>query len=191
MQSNQRHGGKRPGAGRKQGSGKWKEPTATIRLPVSVCESLQNKLNAPEQQAPPGGYLPAFNPAKLRLPLYMSKVPAGYPATADDHIERRIDLNAALVKNKDTTFMVKVKGDSMTGANILDGDMLIVDRSLPAKSGRIVVAAIQGEVTVKRFKIKQGESWLLPENPAYQPMRITAETDCTIWGVVTQAIHPL
>ncbi|MGB8856868.1 MAG: translesion error-prone DNA polymerase V autoproteolytic subunit [Burkholderiales bacterium] len=191
MQSNQQHGGKRAGAGRKPGSSKWKEPTTTIRLPVSVCASLQNKLKASERQAPVDGYLPALNPLVLRLPLYMSKVPAGFPATADDHIEQRLDLNKALVKNKDTTFMVKVKGDSMTGANIQDGDMLIVDRSLPAKSGRIVVAAILGEVTVKRLKIKKGESWLFPENPAYEPMRITAESDCTIWGVVTQAIHPL
>ncbi|MGB8339553.1 MAG: translesion error-prone DNA polymerase V autoproteolytic subunit [Burkholderiales bacterium] len=191
MQLNQRHGGKRRGAGRKPGSGKWKEPTATIRLPVSVCQSLQNKLNVPERQVPPDGYLPALNPLVLQLPLYMSKVPAGFPATADDYIEKRLDLNLALVKNKDTTFMVKVKGDSMTGANIQDGDMLIVDRSLPAKSGRIVVAAIQGEVTVKRFKIKKGESWLMPENPAYEPMLISADSDCTIWGVVTQAIHPL
>ncbi len=191
MKLNQQHGGKRPGAGRKPGSGKWKEPTATIRLPVSVCASLQNKLNVSERQAPGEAYLPALHPVVLQLPLYLSKVPAGFPATANDQVERRIDLNTALIKNKDTTFMVTVKGDSMTGANIQDGDMLIVDRSIPAKSGRIVVAAIQGEVTVKRYKIKQGESWLFPENPAYEPMHITAESDCTIWGVVTQAIHPL
>ncbi len=191
MKLNQTHGGKRRGAGRKPGKGKWREPTVAIRLPVSVCETLQNKLNATERQAPHDSYLPALNPVMLQLPLYLSKVPAGFPATADDYVEQRVDLNTALVKNKDTTFMVKVKGDSMTGANIQDGDLLIVDRSLPAKSGRIVVAAIRGEVTVKRFKIKQGESWLLPENAAYQPLRITAESDCTIWGVVTQAIHAL
>jgi DNA polymerase V len=191
MQSNHRHGGKRPGAGRKPGSGKWKEPTATIRLPVGVLATLQNKLNEAERQAPRDGYLPALNPVVMRVPLYLSKVPAGFPAAADDQIEKLIDLNQLLIEDVNDTFMSRVTGLSMIGVNIFDGDLVLVKRSLPPKSGDIVVATVQGDITVKTLRVEQGQPWLCPENPNFKAIKVTPESECRIWGVVTDVIHSL
>jgi DNA polymerase V len=192
MQSNQSHGGKRVGAGRKPGSGrKWREATQAIRLPASVCESLQNKLNEAKRQAPMDAYLPALNPVVLQLPLYLSKVPAGFPVVADDYVEKLIDLNQLLIQDVNDSFMTWVTGLSMIGVNIFDGDLVLVERSIPPKSGDIVVATLQGEVTVKTLRIEDGQPWLCPENPDFKAIKITAESECRIWGVVTNVIHSL
>src|SRR5262249_5332353 len=105
-----------------------------------------------------------------------------------DYVERSIDLNDWLVKNKLATFIVEVEGESMS-AEIHSGDRLIVDRSLDPQNGDIVVACVDGEVTVKRLVFAEGKVLLMPENPTYQPLEITDEHDFFIWGVVTHAIH--
>lgn len=89
------------------------------------------------------------------------------------------------------TFFVKVTGHSMTGASIHDGDLLIVDRSIEAVDGKIVIAAVNGELTVKRLALTSGEVWLMPENPAFSPLQLKEGLDCVIWGVVTRVIHSL
>ena len=120
---------------------------------------------------------------QLELPLFTSKVPAGFPSPADDHLEASIDLNQQFIEHPATTFFVRVQGHSMKEAGIQSGDMLIVDRSLEAKSGSIVIAVVNGELTVKRLIIENRQVWLKPENTDYEPLLITEEMDLHIWGV--------
>jgi DNA polymerase V len=125
----------------------------------------------------------------LRLPQYSSAVPAGFPSPADDHLEGNLDLNAHLIKHPHATFFTRVSGDSMTDAGIHSGDLLIVDRSLEPSDGQVVVAALDGELTVKRLLKRRGKVYLQAANPDYPPLQIHAESECIIWGVVTHAIH--
>ena len=127
----------------------------------------------------------------LQRPLFLSGVSAGFPSPADDYLDRKLDLNEHLVKNPAATFFVRVAGDSMIGAGINDNDILVVDRSLEPASGSIVIAVINGELTVKRL-LKRKDSWrLVAENPDYPDLEIIAETPLEIWGVATYAIHSL
>ena len=133
-----------------------------------------------------------FSPAeakKLELPLYVHHVAAGFPSPAEDYLEKKLDLNEYLISNPSSTFFVKVNGHSMVNAGILDGDILIVDRSKEASDKRIVIAVLNGEFTVKRIRKKSGKLLLLPENEQYPPIEVTPEMDFRIWGVVTYAIH--
>ncbi len=125
----------------------------------------------------------------LELPLFLESVSAGFPSPAEDYIEGKLDLNKYLVRNPSSTFLVRVTGDSMIGAGLNSGDLLVVDRSLGAKEGNIVIAVIDGELTVKRLGCKDGKLYLLPENSKYRPIEIKAEMQFEIWGVVTSAIH--
>lgn len=129
--------------------------------------------------------------AAMRLPLFASRVPAGFPSPADDYVDQRLDLNTHLVEHPAATFFTRVSGHSMRGAGIHDGDLLIVDRALEAQDGRIVIAAVNGELTVKRLRLRKGGAWLVPEHPDYKPLKITEGLDCVIWGVVTRVIHAL
>ncbi len=122
-------------------------------------------------------------------PLYSCGVSAGFPSPAEDYIEQRLDLNELLVQNPAATFFVRVNGDSMTGAGINHNDILVVDRSLEPANGRIVIAVIDGEFTVKRL-VKHGDTCrLVAENPDYPPIEITEDSSCEIWGVVTSSIN--
>ncbi|MBF0446727.1 MAG: repressor LexA [Magnetococcales bacterium] len=123
------------------------------------------------------------------IPLYGSTVPAGFPSPADDYVEGHLDLNQHLIDHPAATFFVRVEGSSMTGAGIHHGNILVVDRSLEAKDGDIVVAVVYGELTVKRLQHTNKKVWLIPENPQYTPLEITEEMEVTIWGVVTSAVH--
>jgi DNA polymerase V len=122
-------------------------------------------------------------------PLFIVTVPAGFPSPAEDYAEGPLDLNQHLIRHPAATFFVRVKGDSMTGVGIYSGDLLIVDRAVTPTSGSIVIAVVDGELTIKRFHQSHGQITLLPENPAYQPIEIGHHTAFTIWGVVTKAIH--
>lgn len=134
---------------------------------------------------------PAVCETVLARPLFLSGVSAGFPSPADDYLDRKLDLNEYLVKNPAATFFVRVAGDSMTGAGINDNDILIVDRSLEPCSGNIVIAVVNGELTVKRL-MRSKNSWrLLAENPTYPPLEIDEETPLEVWGVATHAIHSL
>ena len=121
-------------------------------------------------------------------PLFLARISAGFPSPADDYVESALDLNAYLVRNPAATFMVKVSGDSMLGAGIADGDLLVVDRSEEAVHGRIVVAVLDGELTVKRLHIRRDVRLLVPENPKYKPLRIESGQELQLWGVVTGVI---
>lgn len=165
-------GGRRPGAGRP----KAKEASKAIRVPLSLAEKL-------EQFRQQRG---------LKLPLYLSKVQAGFPSAAEDHIAAHLDLNEHLIKHPAATFFVRVTGDSMIQAGIHENDILIVDRSLLPAPGKIVIAAIDGQLTVKRLhKDASGHYALVAENPNYSPILIPEGSDLHIWGVVTNVIHAL
>lgn len=128
---------------------------------------------------------------RYKLPIFLGRLPAGFPSPADDYIEGKLDITKHLVKHPAATFYVRVSGDSMIGAGIHSGDLLVVDRSLEAKSGNVIVAALDGELTVKRLYQKNGLLRLLPENPDYQPIEIKLQQSFEIWGVVTSVIHQL
>lgn len=126
--------------------------------------------------------------SNITLPFFNTSVPAGFPAPALDSGEEQIDLSRILHPNPASSFIIRVKGDSMTDASIPDGCMAIVDRSIRPSTGDIVVAALNGEYTVKRL-VKAGRSWVLhPENAFYKPIVITEDTDFQVWGVVTAVI---
>ncbi len=124
----------------------------------------------------------------LNLPLVENGISAGFPSPADDFLDASIDLNKALVTNKDATFYGRVKGDSMIDAGLNDGDLLIIDKSLEPINGKIAVCFIDGEFTVKRIKIERKIIWLVAENKNYLPIKVTAENDFVIWGIVTNVI---
>ena len=161
-------GGKRKGAGRPSG-----EKTKVIRVPHDLFPKIKNFIQN----------------RGMTLPFYSSRVQAGFPSPADDHMEGKLDLNQHLISNPASTFFVKVAGDSMKDAGIFENDLLVVDRSKDPASGRIVIAAINGELTVKRLLKNRGKTFLVPENKNYKPLEITEHTDHHIWGVVTHVIH--
>jgi DNA polymerase V len=134
---------------------------------------------------------PCAAPRPVALPLFAAKVPAGFPSPADDHLEAVIDLNLHYIKRPAATFLVKVQGDSMVGAGIHNGDTLIVDRSLEAKSDSVVVAVVDGDLTVKRLRLEGGQVWLMPENANYPPIAVKEGMELHIWGVVAHVIHSL
>ena len=122
---------------------------------------------------------------KQPLPLYLSRIKAGFPSPAEDYLDKKLDLNEHLIKHPASTFFVKVKGDSMIGAGINSGDILIVDRSLEPKDKRIVVACLNGDFTVKRISKNKDKLFLMAENPKYSPIEIKEGMDFEVWGVVS------
>ena len=129
--------------------------------------------------------------SQLSLPVFASKVPAGFPSPADDFIDGTLDLND-LIERPSATFIIRVSGDSMTGSGIFDGDMLVVDRSLKARSGQIVVAVSDGDMLVKRLTQQKGLWWLIPDAPGhneFQPISMGESSE--VWGVVKNVIRTL
>ena len=168
-------GGSRTGAGRPIGTGKFLEQTKAIRLPVSEIENVMKWIQKKE----------------YKLPLYQDSVSAGFPSPAEDAIQEKLDLNELLVKHPAATFFLKVSGVSMIQAGIHHNDILVVDRSIEPSHGKIIIASINGELTVKRLSIDGKCIQLIAENKAYSPIIITEDMDLHIWGVVTNVIHSL
>lgn len=128
---------------------------------------------------------------EVSLPLAGAQISAGFPSPAADFTEGSIDLNKELIRHPSTTFYGRVRGDSMRDAGLGNGDLLVIDKSLEPKDGKIAVCYIDGEFTVKRLSLRQGECYLLPANPSYKPIRIGEEQDFLIWGIVTHVIKSL
>jgi DNA polymerase V len=166
-------GGKRKGAGRPPGKGPWKEATKPLRVPVSLLNSVTEFMET-------SGYT---------LPVYASRVPAGTPEDADDHVEKTTDLNSLLLRNPKDTFLLRVSGDSMMDVGIYENDILTVDRKLEAHNGQIVVALVDGRSTVKTFRKDRKGITLTPENKRYIPIKILPGNDFQILGVVTNVIR--
>jgi DNA polymerase V len=126
---------------------------------------------------------------KQKLPLFTARISAGFPSPAEDYLDKKLDLNEYLIKHPASTFFVRVEGDSMIDAGIHSGDILIVDRALEPNANKIVIAAVDGELTVKRIKKAGDKLYLLAENPDYPLIEITSEMNFEIWGIVTYVIH--
>jgi len=129
----------------------------------------------------------------LPLPFADEGIRAGFPSPAQDYITKSIDLNKELIQNKETTFYARVEGDSMVGAGIYDGDYVVIDKSLEASDGDYIAAYVDGEFTLKQFKrdVKHKCAWLIPYNPEFKPIKVTAENNFMVWGVVTNIIRRL
>lgn len=124
----------------------------------------------------------------LKLSYAEGGISAGFPSPADDYLDVTLDLNKALIKNPSSTFYGRVKGLSMKDAGIDDGDILIIDKSLEPKNGKIAVCFIDGEFTLKRIKIERKALYLVPANADYQPIKITEENNFMIWGIISYVI---
>lgn len=147
--------------------------TKVMRVPLEIVEQV-------ETYTKNKGY---------RIPFLSGKIPAGFPLNAENHVEEWVDLNQMVIKHPESTFMIEAMGDSMIGAGIQEKDLLIVDGSIEAKSGMIVIAAIDGEYTVKRFHNKDGKIKLLPANKEYPEIDITDKMQFYIAGVVIEMVR--
>lgn len=134
---------------------------------------------------------PKHDPVYLPLPLFGCRVPAGFPSPADDHLEESIDLNRLLVKSPASTFFIRVSGHSMRGAGIYDGDLAVVDRSLKPRLGCVVVAIVDGELTLKRMVRGAHGVALKSEHPDYPLLEFSEGNEFAVWGVATFVIHSL
>lgn len=131
---------------------------------------------------------PKGTPPK-KITLYASRPQAGFPSPGDDQVERVLDINDLVVQNPASTFFVRVEGDSMEGTGIFSGDVLVVDRAVEAKEGRIVLAAVNGEMLVKRLAKLEGRQVLLSENDQYAPIFLGEDEECYLWGVVVGSVR--
>lgn len=127
---------------------------------------------------------------ELNLPYADSSIKAGFPSPAQDYLIESIDLNKTLIRHTETTFYAKVSGDSLNDIGISDGDIVIIDKSLEAQNGDYVAAFIDGEFTLKQFKLDEANNcaWLVPANKKYNPIKVTEDNDFMVWGVITSAI---
>lgn len=193
------HGGKRLGAGRKSAYGSTVEETTVVRIPISQKSVVIDYVAAYAKRSRLRDLAENLNTVgqpiqatidypPLELPLYTSKVPAGFPSPADDHIEDRIDPTRYLVDQVNSTFYVTIQGESMIEAGLLPGDKAVIDRDREAVLGDIVLVALDGEFTIKTLsKQRNGRPKLLPANSSgqYKPILIQEEMDFVVWGVVT------
>lgn len=211
-----KRGGTRPGGGRPVGSTKYGEPTKVIRIPESaeakVLDFLDahyrrhgaagsspgsSSVNAPRSvpdmssKLPPEAMLAVIDPPEFGLPLYAHAVPAGLPAPADDYVEKRLDLNAFLIRNPVATFYFRVSGDSMTEAGIQEGMIAAVDCSILPRHRDVVLAAVDGDFTVKRYVKVKGGFELHPDsqNPIHKPILCEPGRTIEVRGVVIGTIQ--
>ena len=153
--------------------------TPVSLVPPSLAPSFLDPLPCPALQQPAGH----------ELRLLVHPLSAGFPSPATDYTDEGLDLNDYLVRNKPATFMFTVRGDSMIGAAIEDGDKVVVDRALQAKNRDIVVAAVDGEYTIKRLYKYRGKVELRAENPRYAPITFADGTELQVWGVVVGVVR--
>ena len=183
------HGGLRLGAGRKLNSGIYGEPTKVIRVPESKVVDIKRYIIKSETNnifdIKATKSLLSYQPLKL----FEHKVPAGFPSPADDYVEKRLDLNEYLIKQKESTFFVRIKGDSMIDVGIHDNDIVIVDKSQKPSTGDIILASIDGDFTVKLLSRYKSQYRLLAANEKYKPIEINESMQFEVWGVVTGAVR--
>lgn len=190
-------GGKRPNSGPKSSMSPYGEKTSVIRVPTSIKSDVLVYLEAYKKKSKVADTEPELlqalpNPPALTRPIYSGKVTAGqsrFPSPAQDYEQKFLDLNDRYVTNPTSTFFFQVKGDSMTGAGIYEGAVLIVDRAIQPKSSSIVIADVDGELMVKRFYKNGSVVKLLSENPAHAEITLAEGQELVIFGVVTYVIH--
>jgi DNA polymerase V len=141
---------------------------------------------------PPGlELLPATALPDFEIPLFSSAISAGFPSPAENYLDEAINLQQFLIKNAAATYLLRVRGNSMCDANISEGDILIVDRSVKPGVGQIIIGLLDNEFTVKRLIKKNNQYYLQPENPAYPVIPLPDESQFQVWGVVTWCIHKI
>lgn len=193
-------GGKRENAGRPRGQGKFGEPTEVMRIPQSQTATVKNFLEALQRKKANAEsenaiteievdefFAPAISERPTLLPLFSTKVAAGFPSPADDHVEKRLDISEFMIDHAASTFFVTIKGDSMIDVGLLPGDKAVVDRSKTANIGDIVLAVVDQEFTIKILDYGANKMpRLLPANStgAYRPIYIRPDTQFEIFGVV-------
>jgi len=183
-------GGVRKGAGRKKDSGLYAEATKVVRIPISRISEVKNfLLNTKKTNFSIVDVIQPSIQKPIPITLFSHKVPAGFPSPADDHAESRLDLNEYLINQAESTFFVRIKGDSMVDAGILDNDIVIVDRSKSAAINDIVLASIDGEFTVKVLTKNNKGPYLMPANKEFKPIYIEEGSQFEIWGVVTGSVR--
>ena len=161
----------------------WQDAALGVLLDKKMTRARTDELRLTSASLPEAG-------ERICLPLYLCRVPAGFPSPAGDYVESNIDLNEWLIWNKLATYIVRVEGDSMAG-EIHSGDMLIVDRSLEPRHRDVVVACVGEEVTVKRLLVEGGRCFLAADNSGYPRLEIDGDREFIIWGVVTHAVRRL
>jgi DNA polymerase V len=191
------HGGKRPNSGPKKPMSPYGEKTSVIRVPNSIkpdvlvyLEAFKKKSSTKDRVLNIPQAIP--NPPPLARPIYSAKVSAGqsrFPSPAQDYEQKFLDLNERYINNPPATFFFEVKGESMIGAGIFDGDTVIVDRAVKPKSSSIVIAEVDGEWMVKRLYKRGNVVKLLSENPEHPPIEFLEGQELVIFGVVTYVIH--
>lgn len=192
-------GGKRPNSGPKKSMSPYGEKTSVIRVPLSIKSNVLDYLEAFKHQAKGNALVRSLNlpqatlnPIPLARPIYSGKVSAGqshFPSPAQDYEQKFLDLNDRYIKNPPATFFFQVTGDSMIGAGIFKGSILIVDRAVKPRSSSIVIADVDGEWMVKRLFKRGSVVKLLSENPEYAPIELIEGQELVIFGVVTYVIH--
>lgn len=168
-------GGFRKGSGRPSGTGKWGEATKPVRVPESKIDAVKAFV-AGDIEAP-------------TLPLFANTVQAGAPVMAEEQVDAYVNLHEHLVPNPDSSFFARAQGESMRDAGIFDGDMLVIEQCDSARNGQVIIASVDGALTVKRFNQDGTGIQLLSENPDFSPIIITPENDFAILGIVTNVIH--
>lgn len=183
------HGGFRPNAGRKP---LFEEPSRQVRVPVSQIDTVVSFLAAYKdgstKAVDPRGIADDLPP--MSITAYLSRIPAGFPSPAADYAEQ-LDLNTHLIVqgHADATFCLRVEGHSMIGAGIFDGDEVLVDRALTPKDGSVVIAVVNGDMTIKRLVFQKGQPVLKAENPHFADRTFAEGETLIIWGVVTRVLH--
>lgn len=167
------------------------EPSKVVRLPLPIANLARRIADGTLRADEVNVFLDVEERTKAQVPLVSSSVAAGFPSPADDYLDRPLDFNELLIENPAATFAVRIAGESMIGAGIFPGDIAIVDRSKAAISGCVVLALVDGEFTVKRYRKKAGAIVLQSENPKFKDMLISGDTTFEVWGVITKAIRML
>ncbi|WMW67068.1 translesion error-prone DNA polymerase V autoproteolytic subunit [Nitratidesulfovibrio liaohensis] len=152
-------------------------------FPVSPARSVSPASAAPRA--------PSASGVRVACPLLLARVAAGFPSPADDYLDRPLDIAEHLIRHPEATFFLRAQGQSMIGAGIHDGDLLVVDRAVEPVHNKVAIVAVDGELTVKRLHLRAGRVVLLPENPDYEPLDVTGRDDVHVWGVVTYVVHAL
>ena len=190
-------GGKRENAGRPRGQGKYGEPTVSIRIPESQGNNIKMFLDAYQQKRSGSDheatnvdefFTPTISDQPTRLPLFSTRVAAGLPSPADDHVEKHLDISEFLIDHAASTFFVTIKGDSMIDVGLLPDDKVVVDRSKTPSIGDIVLAVVDREFTIKILDYGANKMpRLMPANSSgtYRPIYIRPDTQFEIFGVVT------
>jgi DNA polymerase V len=179
------HGGRRAGAGRNSGP-----PTKVVRLPVPIA-NFARQLAVQARGGEVGEFLAVAATSALRVPLMAWSAACGFPSPAEDYVDRPLDFNELLIKHPAATFAIRIEGDSMTGAGIFPGDIVVVDRAKKPVNGCIVLALLDGSFTIKRYWQKRGAAWLQAENPTFPDMPLSETSAFEVWGVITRSIRML